>query len=124
MGLDCTIHFPTGPAPEWDAIKAQLARIGEQAPLRMIDGLPAFPDESPQAGWRELRIGFASGMVTIRRVGDSLACIVWGNADPTLLSARDRVVWACAEAGQGVISTPSGEETAAEFAQHTHISPA
>ena len=28
----------------------------------MIDGLPAFPDEVPEPGWKELRIGFASGM--------------------------------------------------------------
>ena len=62
MGLDCTVRFPGGDPPAWDAIKLQLARVGEPAPLRMIDGLPAFPDETPAVGWRELRVGTAAGM--------------------------------------------------------------
>ena len=124
MGLACTIRFPAGSVPAWDAIRGCLARVGAAAPLRMIDGLPAFPDESPEDGWRELRVGFASGMVTIRRTSDALNCIVWGNAEAELLAARDRVAWACAEAGGGTVVTPSGELTAAEFAQHSHIQPA
>ena len=70
MGLDCTIRFPAGVLPAWGTVKGQLARVGELGPLRMIDGLPAFPDESPEADWRELRIGTAAGMVTVRRGPD------------------------------------------------------
>jgi hypothetical protein len=124
MGLDCTILFPAGALPAWNAIKGQLARVGELAPLRMIDNMPAFPDETPEDGWRELRVGVATGMVTIRRTGDSFNCIVWGNADASLLAARDRVAWACAAAGNGTIVTPSGEVSSVEFAQLSHISPA
>jgi hypothetical protein len=125
MGPDCTVRFPAGSVPGWNAIRGQLARLGEPAPLRMIDGMPAFPDESPEAGWKELRLGFAPGMVTIRRsAGDEVQCIVWGNADAGLLAARDRVAWACAAAGGGTVGTPSGEATADEFARHANISPA
>jgi hypothetical protein len=124
MGLDCTIRFPAGSAPAWDAIKSQLARLGEAAPLRMIDGLPAFPDESPEGGWREVRVGFASGMVTLRRGSDSLTCVVWSSADPALLAARDRVAWACAAAGQGTVETESGAVTADEFGKQRGIEPA
>jgi hypothetical protein len=106
----------TGSVPGWDAIKGRLARVGEPAPLRMIDGLPAFPDESPEEGWRELRVGFSAGMVTLRRGGDVLTCIIWSNADAALLAARDRVAWACATAGQGMVAMPAGEIPAAEFA--------
>jgi hypothetical protein len=123
MGLDCTIQFPAGAVPAWDAVKGQLARIGEPAPLRMIDGMPAFPDESPEAGWRELRVGVATGMVTVRRGADSLTCVVWSNADPALLAARDRIAWACASAGQGTVGAPTGEVSADEFARQCGLSP-
>jgi hypothetical protein len=89
----------------------------------MIDGLPAFPDESPADGWCELRIGFADGMVTLRRGSDSLTCVVWSNADAALSATLDRVVWACAAAGEGLIGTSSGELFASEFARRTGISP-
>ena len=124
MGLDCTIRFPAGSVPAWDVIKGQLARLGESAPLRMIDGLPAFPDESPEAGWRELRVGVGAGMVTVRRAADALTCVVWSNADPALLAARDRVAWACASAGRGTVVTEAGEASADEFARQCGISPA
>ena len=123
MGLDRTIRFPGGTVPTWDAIRGQLARTGESAPLRMIDGLPAFPDESPEDDWGELRIGFPAGMVTLRRGGDSLTCVVWSNADEALLAALDRVAWACASAGEGLITTPTGELSASDFARQTGISP-
>jgi hypothetical protein len=124
MGLDCTIRFPAGALPAWDAIKNQLARVGEPAPLRMIDTQPAFPDESPEDNWRELRVGVAAGMVTLRREPNSLTCVIWGNADPALLASRDRIAWACAAAGQGSVVTPSGEVSADEFARQNGISPA
>ena len=122
MGLSRTIHFPTE-APTWDAVRTQLARLGEQAPLRMIDGLPAFPDESPDPGWNELRVGTAAGMVTIRRVPGAFTCVVWGNADPALNAAWDRIVWACAAAGGGLVETPSGRVSADEFARAAGLSP-
>ena len=124
MGLDCTVRFPTGVVPAWDVIKGQLARVGELAPLRMIDGQPAFPDESPEEGWRELRVGFSAGMVTLRRGPDSLSCVVWSNADATLLAARDKVAWACAAAGGGTVISPEGEASAEEFARLRGLSTA
>lgn len=123
MGLACTVRFPGGPPPAWDAIKDRLAEVGEPAPLRMIDGMPAFPDETPERGWRELRVGTGPGMVTIRREADALHCLIWGNADAAFLAARDRVAWACAAAGGGNVITPSGELSAAEFAAQAGISP-
>lgn len=123
MGQDRTIQFTTG-VPSWDAIKVQLARVGEPAPLRMIDGLPAFPDESPDDGWRELRVAAGGNMVTLRRTADSITCVVWGNADPALLAAFARVVWACAEAGGGSVVTSAATLSPAEFAQLSDIHPA
>jgi hypothetical protein len=123
MGMDRTIRFPSGGIPSWDAIRDQLLRVGVAAPLRMIDGMPAFPDETPEPTWRELRVGTPAGMVTLRRGADSLSCVVWGNADAALTAAWDGVCWACAEAGHGTIDTPAGPVSAAEFAAATGLSP-
>ena len=124
MGVDRTIRFPAAEPPAWDAIRDQLRRVGEDGSLRMIDGMPAFPDESPEPGWRELRVGTAAGMVTIRRGPAALSCVVWGNADDALRAAWDRVSWACAAAGQGAVETPSGSLSAADFAASAGLSPA
>ena len=122
MGLDRTIRFPSEP-PAWDAIEAQLARIGDAPQLRMIDGLPAFPDEVPEPGWKELRVGFPAGMITLRRGTDALTCVVWGNADDALRHAWNGLCWACAEAGSGLIETPSGSLTSSEFARASALTP-
>ena len=117
MGQDRTVQFSSG-VPSWDAIKGQLARVGEPAPLRMIDGLPAFPDESPADGWRELRVAVGGEMVTLRRSTDSITCVMWGTADAALLA---RVVWACAAAGGGQVVASPAPLSADEFAQHTGL---
>jgi hypothetical protein len=124
VGLDRAIRFPSGETPTWEAVRAQLLRVGEAAQLRMIDGMPAFPDEEPPPDWKELRVGTAAGMVTIRRGVGALTCVIWGNADPTLSAAWAKVVWACAVAGGGVVEMPSGPVSAGEFASSTGISPA
>lgn len=118
MGTERRIRF-AGESPTWDTIKAQLLRVGEPAPLRMIDGQPAFPDETPDAGWKELRVGTAAGMVTVRRTPDGFACVVWGNADAALRLAWDRVCWACAAAGGGTVEA----QTAEAFAASAGLSP-
>ena len=122
MGMDRTVRFPAGAVPAWDAIRARLFRLGESATLRMIDGLPAFPDEVPEPTWRELRVGFAAGMVTLRKVSDGLSCVVWGNADAALRAAWDKLTWACAAGG--VVEATSGVMTEDEFAAAVGLQPA
>ncbi len=123
MGLDCTTHFSTAETPAWEAIHTSLVRVIDSPQLRMIDGLPAFPDEIPTDDWKELRLGFDSGMVTIRRRRSALTCVVWGNADEALHSAWNRVVWACAVAGNGTIESTTGRSTPEEFAHNHGIIP-
>jgi hypothetical protein len=120
MGLERLIQFPTEP-PSWATIRAQLASVREAPTIRMIDGLPAFPDEVPEPDWKELRVGFAAGMISLRRAGDTLACIVWGNADVALRLAWDRLTWACASSGGGHVQTPTGPLSADEFGREAGI---
>ena len=124
MGLDRTVRFPTSGTPSWAAIRAQLARVGESGQLRMIDDLPAFPDEEPAPDWREIRVGTVAGMVTVRRAAGVLACVIWGNADPALNAAWSKVTWACAAAGGGMIDAPAGPASAEEFARDSGVLPA
>jgi hypothetical protein len=124
MGLERTIRFPGDETPPWSAIRTHLARVGEDGQLRMIDGLPAFPDETPPEDWNELRVGTPAGMVTVRRGSGVLSCVVWGNADPVLNLAWSKVIWACAAAGGGIVQDPSGALQASDFAARAGISPA
>ena len=123
MGLDRSIHFAEGNAPSWDAIRTSLLELGFEVSLRMIDNLPAFPDETPEATWRELRVGFPSGMVALRRGTSRMSCIVWGNADEGLKKAWNGLIWACATASSGTIETEGGPRSAAEFALETGLIP-
>lgn len=123
MGLARTIRIPGNLLPTWEAIREHLGRVGLSPSVRLIDGLPAFPDELPDPAWKELRIGLEAGMVTIRRDHDCLSCIIWGNADPALEAAWKRVIWACAAAGEGLIEDPGGPITPEEFARSAGLSP-
>lgn len=123
MGLDRTVRFTSSEMPPWEAVRTQLLRVGEAGQLRMIDNLPAFPDEDPPTDWKELRIGTTGGMVTIRRGAGALTCVVWGNADAALNSAFAKVIWACAAAGAGVVEMPSGTLSATEFATAAGVLP-
>ncbi|MGL6097290.1 MAG: hypothetical protein ACRC7O_16015, partial [Fimbriiglobus sp.] len=115
MGIQRTIRFP-GEVPEWPAVAARLVEVGETPVLRMIDNQPAFPDEVPEPGWADLRVGLAGGMVTVRRAGPGvLACVTWGASDPALGRSWDQLCWAAAAAGDGVIEADGIVQTAAEF---------
>jgi hypothetical protein len=123
MGLDRSVRFPTNETPDWASIRAQLARVGESGQLRMIEGLPAFPDEEPPADWHEVRVGTAAGMVTVRRSPGVLTCVVWGDADPALNAAWAKVIWACAAAGGGTVDAPAGGIAAGDFARDADLLP-
>ncbi len=84
MGMEKTVPF-TGVAPAWTDIQREAASSGLPLQLRMIDGLPAFPDEVPEDGWQELRVSGSAGMMTLRRGDNALAVVVWGNADADMV---------------------------------------
>jgi hypothetical protein len=103
MGIERIVGLPHG-EPAFGAVLAKLAESGKQAVVRMIDGMPAFPDETPAEDWREVRLSFPEGMITIRRQSHSWACVVWGSADNTLLATRDHLCACIATVGRGMVS--------------------
>ena len=110
-----TVTFPAGAPLAWSAVRDLLARRGFPVRMRMIDGQPAFPDEEPAEGWREIRVAAADGMVTVRREDGRLAFVTWGNAGRGVVQAANALAWAFAEAGAGAIDAPEGPLDAAAF---------
>src|SRR5438093_1786060 len=116
MGMEQTVTFPAGSPPAWPVVRDLLASRGFAVQVRMIDGELAFPDEEPPENWRELRVATPKGMmVTVKREGDRLVLVVWGNADPGAIQAWNALTWAFAEAGNGAIHTADGLQSAAEY---------
>ncbi len=117
MGLDQAVTFAPGKLPAYNRVAELLARRGFPMQMRMIDGNLAFPDEMPEEPWRELRLATPQGMVTVRRDGDRIVCVTWGNADAALLQVWNGVAWAFAMLGEGEI----GGKDAAEFARSADL---
>ncbi len=92
MGL--SVDVVISPPPAWAAVLGELRAAGFTPVVKMVDGLPAFPDELPADDCSEVRLGFPAGMVTLARTAGGVRCVVWGTADAGLLAARD----ACADA--------------------------
>jgi hypothetical protein len=104
-----------GDGPPWPRVRDLLARRGVRVAMRMIDGQPAFPNEEPSEGWREIRVAAADGMVTLRRYGDRVTFVTWGNASPALRQAANALAWAFAELSAGTIDAGQGPLDPAPF---------
>lgn len=98
MGLDRRIPIPAGKTVSWDGIVSTLRAAGESPVIRMIDNMPAFPDETPAENWADVRVGLKGGMVTIRRTAAELTCVCWGTNDAALIQSFEIAVAACHEA--------------------------
>src|SRR5947209_2189686 len=114
MGMDQAVTFADA-IPSLNTVQELLAGRGYPVQIRMIDGELAFPDEAPPATWRELRVGTAQGMVTLRRDGQRLVFVTWGNADADMRKAWNGLTWAYAKAGAGQIHTGAAVTSADEF---------
>ena len=103
MGMERVVTFPAA-EPAWPAVRDRIAAAGRAVQMRMVDNMPAFPDEEPEEGWRELRVSLGGGMLPVRRAPGRLRVVVWGNADEALRQDQELVARACAEAGGGTVS--------------------
>lgn len=94
MGMENAIDY-ADQAPTWLTIKERLIAMGKSPQMRLIDNMPAFLDEDPEEGWREIRVTLGEGMITIRREQKRISVVVWGNATDSQLRDRDLIVAAC-----------------------------
>jgi hypothetical protein len=121
MGMDQTVSFAGKTTPSWATVSDLLTRRGFPMQMRMIDGQLAFPDDAPPEDWKELRVGTAQGMVTLRRAADTVVFVTWGNADAGLREVWNAVAWAFAEIGGGSVQTPEGVVDAERFRQRAEM---
>lgn len=96
MGIERTIYQPQQPF-DWLKLVQRLKDEGEVPVLRMLDGMPAFPDEIPNDDWQELRIGLRGGMVTVRKLPDSFKLVTWGSPDADYQQSANRLYEAICE---------------------------
>jgi hypothetical protein len=82
------------PGPDWATVRNRLSAAGHAAQMRMIDNMPAFPDEEPEPSWRELRVTLGHGMITIRRELGMFRLITWGNADEATVRDQEAIAQA------------------------------
>ncbi|VTS03406.1 hypothetical protein [Tuwongella immobilis] len=101
MGMEITVRYPLNP-PNWEVIQVELKASLIEYQIRMIDQLPAFPDELPPEGWREVRLSLADGMLTIRRIGNHDRVIIWGNASDRLQQLWRQIAGILAATGSGI----------------------
>jgi hypothetical protein len=118
--MELTVNF-TSPVPSWTTIQTRWGQAGIPISIRMIDGLPAFPDELPGENWQEVRLSTSAGMLTLRRGEGVISTIVWGNADPELVRHWQISAWVCAAAGDGHITTPDGVLSAEAFLRSARL---
>jgi hypothetical protein len=110
MGMDQKVTFPPEKTPTWTQLADLLAARKFPVQMRMIDGELAFPDETPPDTWRELRVGTAHGMVTLRREADGITLVIWGNADVKMRQTWNALAWAIAHLTGGAVGDLTSED--------------
>ncbi|MGL4420199.1 MAG: hypothetical protein ACRCZF_06015 [Gemmataceae bacterium] len=91
---------------EWDRLAETLQALGFPMQVRMVDGLPAFPDEVPEPGWKELRVAIGGGMLTLRYATlTTMQVVGWSNLDQTMQKALDCLTATIAEQTRGTVQT-------------------
>ena len=103
MGMEQKVVLPAGQTPVWPKLADHC--VAQSFPLKvmMIDGELAFPDETPGDAWREVRVGTAHGMVTLRRAEDGVHLVTWGNAEGPVRAAWETLARLVAEAFEGTV---------------------
>lgn len=115
VGMEHVVRFPGEASPDLRRALALLTEHNFPVQVRMVDGELTMPDEAPPAGWREVRLGTPSGMVTLVRRGQELHVVTWGNADDPMQRAWNAVAWAVATAGEGQVLRLEGSMSPETF---------
>jgi len=115
VGMEHVVRLPGEASLDLHRMMALLAEYTYPVQMRMVDGELTMPDEVPPEGWKEVRLGTPSGMLTLVRRGPELLVVTWGNANDPMQRAWNAVAWAVAKAGGGQILRPEGLQNPEEF---------
>src|SRR5262245_37727359 len=73
------------------ALLEALAARGIRGMVAMVDGQLQQPGTSVPESWRDVRLRFPAGTVTLARRPEGVAVVVFGNADPPLVEVQQAV---------------------------------
>jgi hypothetical protein len=90
MGLDVTVEHarPLGEA---------LARV-PGASIVMIDGALVMPGAAPPPSWSDVRVKTPAGTFALKRRGDAVSVVAFGNADAAALAMQAELAAALRQA--------------------------
>jgi hypothetical protein len=83
MGLEVTVD---GARPLAEA----LARV-PGASIVMIDGALVMPGAAPPATWSDVRVKTPAGTFALKRRGDSVGIVAFGNADAAARAMQEQL---------------------------------
>jgi len=84
-----------------------LASVSDSWCLRLVDGLPAFPDEAVPEEFNEIRLGLGGNMVTIKAVASGLNLVTWSGISIEFHDAVTRLAKALASEVNGRVEMGS-----------------
>lgn len=87
MGLELTVD---GARPLAELL-ARLAAAGTPSTIVMIDGALVMPGAAPPPTWSDVRIKTPAGTLALKRRGDTVAVVVFGNADAAALAMQSQL---------------------------------
>ena len=89
MGLEIVV--PCSHPVAFDRLLAALAARQLRGLVAMIDGVLQMPGAVVPETWRDVRLRFPVGTVTLARRPGGVAVVIFGNADPGLQQAQAAV---------------------------------
>jgi hypothetical protein len=76
---------------DFGALLDTLAARGVRGLVAMVDGQLRMPNASIPEGWRDVRLRFPAGTITLARRPGGVAVVVFGNADAALVALQQQV---------------------------------
>lgn len=83
--------------------------------LRLVENMPAFPDEEIPEEFSEIRLGSDGGMISVRNQPGALVLVVWGNAEESLCQALVKMAGGLAARGAGIVRAAGKEWALADW---------
>lgn len=98
MGHSWEVHLRVKPQ-----LSEVLASIDDGWKLRLVDGLPALPDETVPPEFQELRLALSGEMVTVVSEPFGYRLVTWSTASPEFQMAVNRIMEQLVFTGGGTI---------------------
>ncbi len=96
MGMEVVVPIAQ---VRWKLLLETLAARGLPGMIVMVDGALQMPGAQPPETWKDVRLRFPVGTVTLARRAGGVAVVVFGNADAGLQQAQQQLAAVLTELG-------------------------